>query len=95
MTYGEYMQGCVKGEKNIIFVNISWGLGIGIIIDGKVYTGKSGFSENSDMSMYSTMRFYATVAKKDAWKQKHPVLFCIVFCWNVSTTENVPYYPVV
>lgn len=44
MTYGEYMQGCVKGEKNIIFVNISWGLGIGIIIDGKVYTGKSGFS---------------------------------------------------
>jgi predicted NBD/HSP70 family sugar kinase len=44
MTYGEYMQGCVKGEKNIIFVNVSWGLGIGIIIDGKIYTGKSGFS---------------------------------------------------
>lgn len=44
MTYGEYLQGCVKGEKNIIFVNISWGIGIGIIIDGKVYTGKSGFS---------------------------------------------------
>lgn len=44
MTYGEYMQGCVKGEKDIIFVNISWGLGIGIIIDGKIYTGKSGFS---------------------------------------------------
>ena len=44
MTYGEHMQGCVKGEKNIIFVNISWGLGIGIIIDGKVYMGKSGFS---------------------------------------------------
>lgn len=44
MTYGEYMQGCVKGEKDIIFVNVSWGLGIGIIIDGKVYTGKSGFS---------------------------------------------------
>lgn len=44
MTYGEYLQGCVKGEKNVIFVNVSWGLGIGIIIDGKVYTGKSGFS---------------------------------------------------
>lgn len=44
MTYGEYLQGCVKGEKNIIFVNISWGLGIGIIIDGKIYAGKSGFS---------------------------------------------------
>lgn len=44
MTYGEYMKGCVTGEKNIIFVNISWGLGISIIIDGKIYTGKSGFS---------------------------------------------------
>ena len=43
MTYGEYMKGSVTGEKNIIFVNISW-LGIGIIIDGKIYTGKSGFS---------------------------------------------------
>lgn len=44
MTYGEYMQGCVKGEKNILFVNVSWGLAIGIIIDGGIYTGKSGFS---------------------------------------------------
>lgn len=44
MTYGEYLQGCVKGEKDIIFVNVSWGLGIGIIIDGKIYNGKSGFS---------------------------------------------------
>lgn len=44
MTYGEYMQGDINGEKDIIFINISWGLGIGIIIDGKVYTGKSGFS---------------------------------------------------
>lgn len=44
MTYGEYMKGCVKGEKDIIFVNVNWGLGIGIIIDGKIYTGKSGFS---------------------------------------------------
>ncbi|MEG1564493.1 MAG: ROK family transcriptional regulator [Bacteroides sp.] len=44
MTYGEYMKGCVKGEKDILFVNISWGLGVGIIIDGKIYTGKSGYS---------------------------------------------------
>jgi predicted NBD/HSP70 family sugar kinase len=44
MTYGEYIAGCVTNEKDIIFVNISWGLAIGIIIDGKVYKGKSGFS---------------------------------------------------
>lgn len=44
MTYGEYLQGCVKGEKNILFINISWGLGMGIIINGRIYMGKSGFS---------------------------------------------------
>lgn len=53
MTYGEYLKGYVKGERNIIFVNISWGLGIGIIIDGKIYTGKSGFSgEFGHISIY-------------------------------------------
>lgn len=35
---------CCAGEKNIIFVNVSWGLGIGIIVDGRIYTGKSGFA---------------------------------------------------
>lgn len=44
MTYGEYLAGHVTNEKDIIFVNLSWGIAIGIIIDGKVYTGKSGFS---------------------------------------------------
>lgn len=44
MAYGEYMQGVVKGEKNVLFVNMSWGLGLSIIIDGKLYYGKSGFS---------------------------------------------------
>ena len=44
MAYGEYMQGVIKGEKDVLFVNMGWGLGIGIIIDGNPYYGKSGFS---------------------------------------------------
>lgn len=44
MTYGEFIKGCCKGKKDVIFVNICWGLGIGIIIDGKLYYGKSGYS---------------------------------------------------
>lgn len=44
MAFGEYIKGCVKGEKNILFVNASWGLGLGIIIDGNLYKGKSGYS---------------------------------------------------
>lgn len=44
MCYGEYMAGAVKGEKNVVFINLNWGLGAGIIVDGKLYYGKSGFS---------------------------------------------------
>ncbi len=44
MTYGEYLRGNNQAKRDILFVNVSWGLGLGIIIDGKVYTGKSGFA---------------------------------------------------
>ena len=44
MAYGEYISGVVKGEKNVLFVNVGWGLGLGIITDGELNYGKSGFS---------------------------------------------------
>ena len=44
MGYGEYNCGVVKNEKDVIFVNIGWGVGISIICDGKLYYGKSGYS---------------------------------------------------
>ena len=44
MMYGEFMAGCVKKEKDVLFINLNWGLGAGILIDGKPYYGKSGFS---------------------------------------------------
>jgi len=44
MTYGEYNCGVVKNEQEILFINISWGLGMGIICKGGLYYGKSGYS---------------------------------------------------
>jgi predicted NBD/HSP70 family sugar kinase len=44
MTYGEYMNLGLKREKDVIFVNLSWGLGMGMILEGKLFYGKSGFS---------------------------------------------------
>jgi predicted NBD/HSP70 family sugar kinase len=44
MAFGEYSEGVVDDEQNIIFVNYSWGVAIGIIADGKLYYGKSGYS---------------------------------------------------
>ncbi len=43
-AYGEFMKGAVRGERNVLFINASWGLGLGIIIDGDLYRGKSGFA---------------------------------------------------
>jgi len=44
MAYGEYNCGVVQKEKDVIFVNVGWGVGIGIICDGQLYYGKSGYS---------------------------------------------------
>ena len=44
MAYGEYMCGCYREERDLIFVNVSWGLGLGIVFDGKIYSGKSGYA---------------------------------------------------
>ena len=44
MAFGEYSQGVVDSEQDVIFLNYSWGVGIGIITDGKLYYGKSGYS---------------------------------------------------
>lgn len=44
MAYGEFCNGVVSNEKNVLFVNLDYGTGSGILVDGKVYYGKSGFS---------------------------------------------------
>lgn len=44
MTYGEYLCGVANNETNMLFINVGWGLGMGMILDGKLSYGKSGFS---------------------------------------------------
>lgn len=44
MTFGEYAAGVANGEQHVLFMNVSWGLGMGVIIDGNILYGKSGFS---------------------------------------------------
>lgn len=44
MAYGEYVR-CCKGKwENVLFVNIGWGVGLGIIIGGKIYNGSDGYT---------------------------------------------------
>ena len=44
MTYGEFICDGGNSEKDMLFLNVTWGLGMGMVIDGKLSYGKSGFS---------------------------------------------------
>ena len=44
MAYGEFSSGIVNGERHVLFVNIDHGIGLGIMINGELYYGKSGFA---------------------------------------------------
>lgn len=43
-AYGEYIFGAAKGHPNAIVVNWSWGVGLGMIVGGKLYSGANGFA---------------------------------------------------
>lgn len=44
MAYGEFCSGVVKDEKDVIFLNLDYGVGMGIMMESKLYYGKSGYS---------------------------------------------------
>lgn len=44
MSYGELRHLGNHGFRNFLYVNVGWGIGLSIIIDGKVYYGMNGFS---------------------------------------------------
>lgn len=44
MAYGEFCNGIVTDEKDVIYINLDYGIGMGIMINGRLYYGKSGFA---------------------------------------------------
>lgn len=43
-TIGEHRFGLAKGKKHVLTVNIDWGVGMGILVNGEVFNGSSGFA---------------------------------------------------
>lgn len=43
-AYGEYKFGAAKGYKNAVVINWNWGIGLGMILDGKLHNGATGFA---------------------------------------------------
>ncbi|MBN7815756.1 ROK family transcriptional regulator [Algoriphagus pacificus] len=44
MTLAEFKFGSDHSHKNVLGIFVGWGIGLGIIIDGKIYHGASGFA---------------------------------------------------
>ncbi len=44
IALAEYRFGLAKDKKNVLVISLNWGIGLGIIIDGKLYRGSTGFS---------------------------------------------------
>ncbi|MFD1629457.1 ROK family protein [Pseudopedobacter beijingensis] len=44
MAYGEFCSDLVNEEKDVLFINMDHGIGLGILVNGSLYYGKSGYS---------------------------------------------------
>jgi len=44
MALGEYRFGLAQGKKDVLTLNIGWGVGLGMILDGRLYRGSGGFA---------------------------------------------------
>lgn len=51
-AYGEFHFGAAKPYKNAVIIHWSWGIGVGLFINGQLYSGSNGFAgELSHISM--------------------------------------------
>lgn len=65
MTLAEYKFGSEHKYKNVLGIFIGWGIGLGIIIDGKIYQGASGFAgEFSHSPIFESREVTCTCGKK-------------------------------
>ena len=65
MTLAEFKYGTEHNYKNVLGLFIGWGIGLGIIIDGKIYQGASGFAgEFSHSPIFESRDITCSCGKK-------------------------------
>lgn len=70
MAYGEFMKGDVKSEKNVLFVNVSWGLGLVLLWTANFIMENRASLVNLDTLVLLIMKCFVTVARKAVLKLK-------------------------
>ncbi|MFD2037400.1 ROK family protein [Belliella marina] len=65
MTLAEFKFGHNEGYKDVLGIFIGWGIGLGIMIDGKIYQGASGFAgEFSHSPIFESSDVICSCGKK-------------------------------
>jgi predicted NBD/HSP70 family sugar kinase len=44
MAFAELRFGAARSKRNVLVINLDWGIGMGIIVNGKLYRGRDGFA---------------------------------------------------
>ena len=78
-AYGEFNFGAAKAFKDAIIIHWSWGLGLGIFVNGQLFSGKNGFAgefshipivENGDLCICGKRGCLETVASSNTIMKK-------------------------
>lgn len=73
-AHGEFQFGAAKDYKNAIIIHWSWGLGLGIYVNGQLYSGNNGFAgefshipmvENGDLCICGKRGCLETIASSN------------------------------
>lgn len=71
--YAEYFTGDSRTEKNMLYLHLGRGVAIGIITDGKLFYGKSGFAGEFGHTPFFNNEIICECGKKGASKRRCPV----------------------
>lgn len=67
-AYGEFVAGAGKGTKNFIAVTLGTGVGGGIIIDGKIYSGSNHAGGELGHTVIAMDGEYCTCGRNGCWE---------------------------
>ncbi len=67
-AYGEFLAGAGKGTKNFIAITLGTGVGSGIIIDGKIYSGSNGAGGELGHTVIQMGGQHCTCGRSGCWE---------------------------
>ena len=67
-TYGEIVAGAAKGETDVVMITLGTGVGGGLVIGGKIYSGFNHFGGEPGHTVIVTDGVQCTCGRKGCWE---------------------------